>query len=266
MHIRPARARDISDLATIATDALFDDELFQFLAPHRHQHPECLRLGFLRRTKKRFYDGHLVLAAVSDENDSWWDGEERLVGHLTATSSKQKEENESMKLWFSWTGVCLLSIMQRCMVIDQLCQHSSSNFFDLEEAIAWYTFADRSLSRSAWLQVLSALAGRGPLADVKACWDVDHVSVDPAHQGMGIGKALVKYVQAVAEKDGLPIILMASKPGRPMYKKMGFVDKGVFAENISQVHEAMVWYPPDVSSSDEAAKNADELSVAKRLM
>ena len=72
---------------------MFDDDLTVYLAPHRHTHPECLRQGFLRRAKKRYYDGHTTLVAVTDEDDAEWSGTEKVVGYLSAGSSRQKEYN-----------------------------------------------------------------------------------------------------------------------------------------------------------------------------
>ncbi|KIW94529.1 uncharacterized protein Z519_04505 [Cladophialophora bantiana CBS 173.52] len=241
MHVRPARVTDLADLATIGRDAMFDDELTVFLAPYRHQHPECLRQGFLRRVKKRFYDGHLVLAAVSDENDFWWDGEEKVVGYLSATSTRQqKEEEMEKKSWlpFSWKAFEL-------------------QLLRLEELFEWYTHADRSISRHAWLQFQNGVHDRGPLSDIKDYWDVDHLSVNPAYHRKGIGSTMVQYMQNVASKDNLPIVLVASKKGRPMYKRLGFVDCGACNMGGGLVAEAMAWYPSTLAISHSAGETED---------
>ncbi|KIW72106.1 hypothetical protein PV04_00326 [Phialophora macrospora] len=241
MHVRPALARDLSDLGTVGTKAMFDDELTQFLAPHRHEHPECLRLGFIRRTKKRFYGGHMVLAAVTDRDDAWWDGEEKVVGLLSAISSMQRMDNAT-RPWFpvSWNALEL-------------------QLLRLEELFEWYTFADRSLSRSAWLHFGSVMAGSRPFEDIKQYWEIDHLSVDPAYQGKGFGKMLVKDVQEVAARDKLPLVLLASKMGRPLYQKLGFDDVGVVDMGAGQL-EAMAWYPPDGVTAGLAAETVDGLA------
>ena len=51
----------------------------------------------------RLYDSHLVLAGISDENDPWWDGEEKVVAYLSAWSTLKKKE-DAAKPWFSWNG------------------------------------------------------------------------------------------------------------------------------------------------------------------
>ncbi len=102
MHIRPANPQDLPDCATIARDAMFDDDLTVYLAPYRHTHPECLRQGVLRRVKKRYYDDHTTLVAVTDEDDAEWNGIEKVVGYLSTGSSMHKEQNT--RRVFSWKG------------------------------------------------------------------------------------------------------------------------------------------------------------------
>ena len=245
MLVRPAESRDLSALATIATDAMFDDELTQVLAPYRRKHPESLRQGILRRAKKRFYSGNLMLAAVSDKDDPWWNGHDQVLGYLSARSTKQ-DEHQAKHSWFSWNALEL-------------------QLLRLEDLIVWYTFADRSISRPAWQNFFNNIAGRGPVADVSEYWDVDHLSVDPVHQRKGIGKALIKYVQDVASQDDLPIVLVASKQGYPMYQKLGFVDKGPFELGAGQVSEAMIWYPPNVVMAAPLAE-ADSPIVEERVI
>ncbi|OAP55125.1 hypothetical protein AYL99_10825 [Fonsecaea erecta] len=242
MHVRPAHATDLADLATIARDAMYYDELTVVLAPHRHRHPECLRQGILRRLKKRFYDGHVVLAAVSDENDIWWDGVERVVGHLSASSTKQKkmDTETEKKPWlpFSWNELEL-------------------RLLRLEDLFAWYTHADQSLSRKAWAQFVNGPHDTRPFANIKEYWHVDHVSVDPAYQRKGIGSAMIKWLQNIAAEDNLPIILVASHQGRPMYQKSGFVDRGPSVMGLGLVNEAMAWFPPAMSTSHSAGETED---------
>ncbi len=60
------------------------------------------------------------------------------------------------------------------------------------------------------LVFLNNLPERGLLADVTDWWNVDHLSADPSHQGKDTG---VKYIQGVAAKENLPVVLAATKPG-----------------------------------------------------
>ena len=54
-------------------------------------------------------------------------------------------------------------------------------------------------------------------------WYLDHVGVDPDHQGGGIGSALVKLGLARAAEDGIPAYLEAGNPRNvPCYERLGF--------------------------------------------
>ncbi|KAK5272937.1 hypothetical protein LTR99_002333 [Exophiala xenobiotica] len=230
MHVRPAKPQDLPDCATIARDAMFDDGLTVYLAPHRHTHPECLRQGVLRRAKKKYYDGHTTLVAVTDQDDAQWNGTEKVVGYLSAGSSTQNEQNTP--------------------------QLFSRNAFELqllrlEELFIWYTNSDRSISRAKWLEYWRSIASgtRGPLADIKEYWEVDHLPVAPAYHRRGIGSALVEYVQRIASNDNLPVVLFASVKGRPMYKRAEFLELGPATLGTGYVSEAMVWYPNGSASS-----------------
>lgn len=252
MHIRPAQSSELAELATIGRDAMFNDELTAFLAPYRYQHPECLRQGFLRRAKKRFYEGHLMLAAVTDARDSCWDGREKIVGYLSATSSKQDAESEK-RSWFSWN--CLYPRAYpgtAWSILADICLALELQLLRLEEGFIWYTRADKSLARQKWLQFQASVSERGPLDEFEEYWEVDHLSVDPSYHRRGIGSALVEYVKEIASQDRLPVVLLASDVGAPMYKKLGFVDLGPFEMGAGCYATAMVWQAPGVVDSPSA--------------
>lgn len=108
MHIRPTQPRDFSDMATLANKALFNDPISDFVAPYRHQSPECMRQGYLRRAKRRFYGGKYMLVAVTDQQDPDWDGTERVVGYLSSNST-QRQTDQAHQSWFSWSSRLLPS-------------------------------------------------------------------------------------------------------------------------------------------------------------
>ena len=130
----------------------------------------------------------------------------------------------------------------------------------LEELLEWYTFADRSISRAVWREYLESVSRGGLLPDIKQYWEIDHVSVNPDYQGNGIGKIMMKEIQKVAQKDNLPIVLIATKSGRFLYQKVGFVDKGPF-HAAGLTLDTMVWYPPNSSQSEETTNHGNEKST-----
>ena len=54
---------------------------------------------------------------------------------------------------------------------------------------------------------------------------LDHIYIDPAHQGEGLGRKIMLGVQQQARERGLPIRLMAlrSSPANDFYQSFGFV-------------------------------------------
>lgn len=82
-------------MSHVAYDAMLDDELSAFIAPYRRQHPECMRLGFLRRAKIRYYSGNYMLVAVLDSRDPGWQGTDQVVGYLSAIDPEARGERGS---------------------------------------------------------------------------------------------------------------------------------------------------------------------------
>lgn len=80
MHLREGTLGDLPFVADIATEALWDDEIVQFLAPYRAQYPLSHRDNELHRAKRRFFSGNRLIVAVTDENDVTWSGKETIAG------------------------------------------------------------------------------------------------------------------------------------------------------------------------------------------
>jgi ribosomal protein S18 acetylase RimI-like enzyme len=54
-------------------------------------------------------------------------------------------------------------------------------------------------------------------------WYLPMIGVDPAHQGEGIGSALLRHALAQVDEKGLPAYLEASSPANvPLYQRHGF--------------------------------------------
>ncbi|RVX72268.1 hypothetical protein B0A52_04472 [Exophiala mesophila] len=223
MHIRPAQPTDFSAMSHVAFDAMLDDELSAFISPYRRQHPECLRLSNLRRAKIRYYSGKHLLVAILDSSDAGWDGTDRVVGYLSAIDPEARGERGSR--WSDKLEVALLN---------------------LERKAVEYTFADRSVSRRNLRQFRSTVMDASDLAcfsDVPRHWEIDFLAVDPKVQGRGLGRLLVNAVQKLATEDDLPVVLIASVKGRPVYRKCGFVERGEVNLGADVRGQAMVWKP-----------------------
>ncbi len=54
-------------------------------------------------------------------------------------------------------------------------------------------------------------------------WYLPLIGVDPAHQGKGLGGALLKHATDICDRDGVPAYLESSNPRNvPLYERHGF--------------------------------------------
>lgn len=81
MRLREGRLDDLPYLADIASKALWNDEIVQYLAPHRQSHPESHRNNYLYRTRKHYFQGDRLIVVVTDDKDESWSGKEIIVGY-----------------------------------------------------------------------------------------------------------------------------------------------------------------------------------------
>lgn len=79
--------------------------------------------------------------------------------------------------------------------------------------------------------------------------DLSGLATHPDFQGKGMGAALVRWGMEQAEKDGVPVHLVATPAGRVLYTKLGFevvveFDMSRFIPNGGQyVFTSMIWRP-----------------------
>lgn len=82
--------------------------------------------------------------------------------------------------------------------------------------------------RRSWVAVDDAGAVMGYLLvdDVDGCAHVEQVSVDPDHQGRGVGRSLIDHVDDWARADGRPALTLTTFTdvpwNRPLYEHLGF--------------------------------------------
>jgi hypothetical protein len=69
-------------------------------------------------------------------------------------------------------------------------------------------------------------AGRKARYGGRPFWLLEILCVDPAAQGLGVGKALLAWGFERADRDRLPIYLEATKAGKPVYERAHFETVG----------------------------------------
>ena len=77
---------------------------------------------------------------------------------------------------------------------------------------------------AAVVEVLTAIDSYHPKTP---CWYLNMIAVDPAHQGQGLGSALMKAALQRCDEDGIPAYLESSNPRNiSLYLRHGFEAMG----------------------------------------
>lgn len=80
----------------------------------------------------------------------------------------------------------------------------------------------------SWVAVDDArvVVGYVLVDDVDGCAHIEQVSVEPGHQGRGVGRALIDHVDDWARADGRPALTLTTFTdvtwNRPLYEHLGF--------------------------------------------
>lgn len=96
MHLREGTLDDIPYVADIGCEALWDDEIVQYLAPSRASHPRSHRDNYLYRTKKRFFAGDRLIVAVTDDKDEAWSGTEKITAFAFWSDTNSTSKPQSL--------------------------------------------------------------------------------------------------------------------------------------------------------------------------
>jgi ribosomal protein S18 acetylase RimI-like enzyme len=65
--------------------------------------------------------------------------------------------------------------------------------------------------------------------DDRPHWYLAVIGTDPAHQGQGVGSALIEHVTSRCDAEGVPAFLESSKERNvPFYARHGFVETGAY--------------------------------------
>ena len=104
MHLREGTLADVPYVADIGCEALWDDEIVQYLAPNRASYPRSHRDNYLHRTKKRFFAGDRLIVAVIDDKDEAWTGKEKVVAFAFWSDTKGTSRTQPLPASFLGNG------------------------------------------------------------------------------------------------------------------------------------------------------------------
>ncbi|KFY00914.1 hypothetical protein V495_07098 [Pseudogymnoascus sp. VKM F-4514 (FW-929)] len=227
VEIRPMVWADTRRSAELAQVAYWDTALSRFLAPLRGAYPIEHGLWFERRLKLR---------SLSPRNRGFVavaDGE--VVGYMQCARLGEDEGAlqiiKEKKKWYSRLVEWGYGTYMKCM--------------------AW-AFPDPSQSKEALKEFIKAGVAEDEKhwkgrEDRKNRWYAESVVVSEPWQGRGIGKKLMAWVVAQAQKEGVVIGLEASGQGERLYRSMGFdlLDRFILLidETEENVGGIMMWSP-----------------------
>ena len=225
MHIRLATAHDIPETATIAASAFANDELHEWMYPHRTAYPAHFRAAFLRRYQPRFWSPDFFFyVAETDAGDEDWSGAAEVAGFAVwsrrGNSEVAKRRRKSQASWRATIEVALLRIEE------------------------WYTDTikgDKSLDYSNSAQFRAAVSV--DFEDVDEMWKLNSLATEPRFQHRGVGGMLITWGQEQARRENVCIGLTASVVGQGVYRKKGFRMYGVLPWPGFIDLPMMVWEP-----------------------
>ena len=218
MHLRPMTRSDHPSCASIGARAFLDDELFTYLAPHRHEHPRDFRNYILRRLKMRYTEqGMHGFVCVSDNLDGRTRRDE-----ASESSIPQKEVVMGYAFW-NRIGTANDRIAAKWQ------RHNSSPIAKLEEMLlaaedryAQIFGLDRSHSPARIATFRNAVASERPFVRIPAYWHLQTLAVSPDYQRRGVGRCLLEWGLEMAREEGVSVTVESSDVGRQLYAKNGF--------------------------------------------
>ncbi|KAB8343037.1 hypothetical protein FH972_022631 [Carpinus fangiana] len=243
MHIRPMLAEDIPACATVFSAAFEADELWNWLAPDHQQHPLSWREQSIRQQRVNFYHPHAwSIVCVADTDDAFAPAGE-IVGCLRWLRHTAREDaaaaadlwERPMTAWERLEGWLAWAEMQW----DTTSRVNRSVLWDRSD-----TFR-KSIAKSTTFD---------PLAKTTH-WHLSNLAVVPQYQRRGIATALVQWgldhaasETADRKREGkvpVPVTLVASIAGLPLYARLGFKVVGweddSFLDFSTDGGASMVW-------------------------
>jgi GNAT superfamily N-acetyltransferase len=218
MYLRPITAADLPRCATIHDAAFESNELTNFLAPDRAKYPLSWRYHALNIQRNKYYQSNTWgFVCVADENDGFANVGE-ILGYVRWARGVSKKDATSDP----WTR--RPSLMER--VESWLCwaELKWEKMLRTNPAVSW-------ASEDAFMRSVVASTGFAPIFGATH-WYLDALAVAPEYQRRGVARKLVDWglqqarteteKRVVKGKPPIPIALVGTAPGLPLYRSLGF--------------------------------------------
>jgi ribosomal protein S18 acetylase RimI-like enzyme len=218
MHLRPTIAADIPRCTSISDAAFRGNELQEFLAPNRDKYPLSWRqLALNSQHQKLYLSNTWSFVCVADANDDFAE-EGEILGSARWVRHVSKEDAAADP----WTRH--LSLLERTEGWLRWAEVKWEETLRINPAVSW-------TGKDTFLRAIVTSTGFAPLRGTTH-WYLQSLAVAPEYQRRGVARTLVNWGVRRADletdervavgKAPVPIALVGTAPGLPLYRSMGF--------------------------------------------
>ena len=213
MHTRRLERKDIPTITEITYHAWLDDELNEFLRPHRRQYAEDYHHDLLTFSRQRLVSpGVLGAVAVADAEDaspsgprvgevmgfSWFErvphGVDYDAENAPASATMDHPEAEAQRQRDASINAGPIAALERGLLA-------------IEARYKQFASRSRAASHENRARWVSFLASDRTLARLPSHWHVALLGCHPRYEGRGVGSQLVEYGIGLARQSGVPLSL-----------------------------------------------------------
>ena len=246
MHLRAAEWADIPRITDITLAAFNNDELNTWLFTRGNEMPYTRRSVSNRRVRSLLLSpGVTAFVTVTDEQDPPAWPRDVVVGYACWERAGEHKQPSSE------TSSGYLAALERKLL-------------GLEKSYVKFSHTDQCVDRQRFTIFNKENELLGDIfAPLKEYRKLEILAVDPAWQGKGVAKRLMQWAFDRCKEEAVPIILIASVAGRPLYKALGFKVVGwAVTESSSSWAEGgsiMVWDPTGTLTREAVREETERM-------
>ncbi|GKU19658.1 hypothetical protein FLAG1_07756 [Fusarium langsethiae] len=189
-------------LVDLACEAFAYDHLYALILPKRLEQPECFREAWLTNFREEYGKKGSVILAAKRESDGDFVAFAVWVRYGTSYVAR------------SWQGDTWDKKPMRLKT-------TLGNFYG-----SMTGGPDPNIVSTDAISYMVAGAKDAEKLYPDERWGLSWLGVSPKCQRTGIGRRLAQWGIDRSEEEGVPAVLVSSKPGRALYEKLGFKEIG----------------------------------------